>query len=424
MRILIATDAFPPVCGGSGWSTYELARGLRSRGHTIEIVQPRPQAEHVAEPLKTTSYDGFDVTEFRFQASTLPFARNYDKSERLTARLSAYLADRLKERRHDLVHAQHVMTAPPAITAARKAGVPVVATVRDYWPVCYWSDLLYTRSGLGLCPECTVGNMTRCVRPRAGAAWPLALPMIPYMRANLARKQRTLADADAVIAVSRRIADDLRARATGLGAMRIETIPNPVNVRALRTLASTRPTTAAAPDGPYALYLGKIAPNKGTSYLLPAIEAADLDWPLIVAGDGPDRHQLEQEAAASGRDVRFVGWIDQGAAAGWLGHAAMLLFPSRGPESLSRVLLEASALGLPIAAMDTGGTRDIIEPGVTGLLSSSPEEFAEDVRTLRQDEALRGRLGVGARRKVESEFDADVVVARVERLYMELVGRP
>ncbi len=31
--------------------------------------------------------------------------------------------------------------------------------------------------------------MTRCIRPRAGAAWPLALPMIPYMRANLARKR-------------------------------------------------------------------------------------------------------------------------------------------------------------------------------------------------------------------------------------------
>src|SRR5205085_408397 len=42
MHILIATDAFPPVCGGSGWSSYELARGLRARGHRITVVQPRP----------------------------------------------------------------------------------------------------------------------------------------------------------------------------------------------------------------------------------------------------------------------------------------------------------------------------------------------------------------------------------------------
>jgi glycogen synthase len=423
MRILIATDAFPPMCGGSGWSTYELARGLRSRGHVVDIVQPRPQPSPVVQAIHDASYDGFTVTEFRFRASTLPFARNYHKSERLTAELSRYLAKRVQEEQHDLLHAQHVMTVPPAISAAKAAGIPVVATVRDYWPVCYWSDLLHTRTGLALCPECTVGNMTRCIRPRAGAAWPLALPMIPYMRANLGRKQRTLADADAVIAVSRRVAGDLRARAPGLRATRIEVIPNPVNVRRLQALASTRPMTINPPAGPYALYLGKIAPNKGTSFLVSVIERADLDWPLIVAGDGPDRHALEREAAASGRDVRVIGWIDRAAAAAWLAHASMLLFPSRGPESLSRVLIEASALGVPIAAMDTGGTRDIIDPGVTGLLSSSPEELADDVRTLRQDEALRARLGAAARRRVETEFDADAVVARVERLYMELARR-
>jgi glycosyltransferase involved in cell wall biosynthesis len=424
MKILIATDAFPPVCGGSGWSTYELARGLRARGHLVDIVQPRPQPSPVMQALTVTSYDGFNVTEFTFRASTLPFVRNYHKSERLTARLSAYLVQRVRAGQYDLVHAQHVMTVPPAIAAARKSDVPVIATVRDYWPVCYWSDLLHTRSGLALCPECTIGNMTRCIQPRAGAAWPLALPMIPYMRDNLARKQRTLADADAVIAVSRRIADDLRARAPELRATRIEVIPNPVNVGALRTLASRQPMTIGVPKGPYALYLGKIAPNKGTSFLVPAIERADLDWPLVVAGDGPDRSAVEQDAVKSGRDVRFTGWIDQAAAAQWLAHASMLVFPSRGPESLSRVLIEASALGVPIAAMDTGGTRDIIEPGVTGLLSSSPEGLAEDVRTLRCDRALRARLGAAARRRVEIEFDAEAVVGRVERLYSELLARP
>jgi glycogen(starch) synthase len=86
------------------------------------------------------------------------------------------------------------------------------------------------------------------------------------------------------------------------------------------------------------------------------------------------------------------------------------------------VLIEASALGVPIAAMDTGGTRDIIQPGVTGLLSSSPEGLSDDVRTLRRDDGLRARLGAAARRRVEHEFDADAVVARVERLYMDLLS--
>jgi glycogen(starch) synthase len=430
MRVLIPTDAFPPVCGGSGWSTYELARGLRARGHQIAIVQPVPgEREGVTE----VEYDGFTVRRFGTPAPGIPYLRNYYKSERLTRALGAYLTTLLQREHHELVHAQHVMTTMAGIEAAARAGVPSVATVRDYWPVCYWSDLLHTSSGLDLCPACTPGNMSLCIRPRAGVLWPLALPMIPYMRANLARKRTGLARAGAVIAVSSRIAADLRARAPELAHTRMEIIPNPVNVTALRAAAENggRSSAASAPrtsdlaprtSAPYALYLGKLAPNKGTSVLVDVITRADLPWKLVVAGDGPDRAALEREARASNRDVEFVGWVDKDAAARLLAGAAMLIFPSRGPESLSRVLLEASALGVPIAAMNTGGTEDIIEPDVTGLLSSSAEGLAADVRRLANDADLRARLGAAARRTIERDFDAPAVVERVERLYLELAG--
>jgi glycogen synthase len=322
-----------------------------------------------------------------------------------------------------------------AIDAAHAAHIPAVATVRDYWPVCYWSDLLHTRDGLALCPACTAGNMTLCIQPRAGALWPLALPMIPYMRANLAAKREGLARADAVIAVSHRIARDLVQRAPELARTRIDVIPNAVDVEALRTISArdTRLSAVAlakAEGGkrggtaePYAVYVGKLAPNKGTGYLVDIVRRADLDWPLIVAGDGPERAALERAAAASGRRIEFTGWVDKAEAAALLAGAAMLIFPSRGPESLSRVLLEASALGIPIAAMDTGGTRDIIDHDATGLLSTTPEGLATDVRRLRQDAALRQRLGDAARRKMAREFDAAAVVARVEHLYQDLVER-
>ena len=417
MRVLIPTDAFPPVCGGSGWSTYELARGLRTLGHEITIVQPR--ADAIVMPTET-EYDGFTVRQFPVGAPKIPYVRNYYKSERLTYVLGHYLADLLETDRYDVVHAQHVMTALPSISAAKPMGVPVVVTVRDYWPVCYWSDLLHTKDGLELCPECTVGNMTRCIRPRAGAAWPLALPLIPYMRANLTRKREGLARADAVVAVSHQIGRDLTQRAPELARTRVEIIPNPVNVAELRSAGAQPP---AELHGAYALYLGKLAPNKGTGYLIPAITKAQLDWPLVIVGDGPERPAIERAARRSGRRVEFHGWLPKDEAARWLAHASMLIFPSRGPESLSRVLIEASALGVPIAAMVTGGTRDIIEPDVTGLLSSSPEGLASDIRRLRHDDALRARIGAAARRRIEAEFDAPNVVARVERLYRELVTR-
>ncbi len=419
MKILIPTDAFPPNCGGSGWSAYELARGLRTLGHDVVIVQPRPGEP---EGTRLATYDGFEIRAFGAAAPDIPYVRNYFKSERLTRRLGAYLLNVIRREHIDIVHAQHVMTALPGIEAASRADVPVVVTVRDYWPVCYWSDLLHTRTGLALCPECSAGNMTRCIRPRAGPAWPLALPLIPYMRANLARKRQGLARADAIVAVSRRIAADLAERAPGLQSTRVEIIPNPVNVADLRARAASDGQPAEA--SPYALYLGKLAPNKGSRYLPEVVERAELDWTVIVAGEGPDREALEREAAESGRHFSFRGWVDQPTAARLLGRASMLIFPSRGPESLSRVLIEASALGIPIAAMDTGGTRDIIEPGVTGLLADSPEGLAEDVRRLRNDDDLRARLGAAARCLVEREFDAPVVVRRVERLYEELVRRP
>ena len=81
MNVLLVTDAFPPVCGGSGWSTYELARGLRARGHAVLVVQPRPGT---AETVRETSYDGFRVIEFGAPAPAIPYVRNYFKNERLT----------------------------------------------------------------------------------------------------------------------------------------------------------------------------------------------------------------------------------------------------------------------------------------------------------------------------------------------------
>ena len=417
MRVLLSTDAFPPICGGSGWSTYELARGLRARGHHVSIVRPIPGR---AESVREAAYDDFRVVEVGSPAPDIPYIRNYFKNERLFSRLEPFLVDTIRRERIDVIHAQHVLTCVPSVGAASRTGIPSVCTVRDYWPVCYWSDLLHTRDEAALCPECTAAGMRQCIRPRAGSLWPLAVPLIPYMRGNLARKRTGLSGATAIVAVSSAMAADLRARAPELAGANIVTIPNPVNIADLRRRA------AAADPGietPYALYVGKLAPNKGTSHLMQVIERAGLDWPLVIAGDGPDRAALAAAAQESSRDVRFLGWQDQHRVAALQANAAMLIFPSRGPESLSRVLIEASALGVPIAAMNTGGTADIVVHLETGLLSGTPEELASHVRQLRADSDLRARLGRAAKKRAEAHFDAPAVVARVEALYRQIAGR-
>ena len=416
LRILVATDAFPPICGGSGWSTWELVRGLTALGHHVEVVKTEIGK---APGVYDGRYQGVRVTTFRGQAPDLPLVRNVIKNERLWTKTAEYLLqERLRKDPFDVIHAQHVMTTVPSIRAGRASGTPVVATVRDYWPVCYWSDLIYDPQAAHLCPGCSVKMMTQCVLPRAGAASIAAWPVIPYMRANLRTKRRTLAQASAVIAVSSAIARDLIVRAPELSGTPMFTIPNPVDMTALDEahLRSPRPMA-----DPYVLYAGKLAVNKGVQFLLPAFASAKLALPLVVVGDGPMRGTLEAEARARKIDLRVLGWLDRDQVWAWMRHARLLAFPSYGPESLSRVLIEAAALGVPIAAMDTGGTRDIIQPEVTGLLARDVGGFARDLARLDHDERLRAAVSWAARADVHTRFSAASVVQRVEQVYRGLL---
>lgn len=415
LSVLLVTDAFPPICGGSGWSTFELARGLVARGHHVEVVKTEAQRR---SGIFETTVEGLRVTLFCRRATNMPFLRNVQKNERFWSALEKYLTPRLRAGTYDIIHGQHTMSAVPAIAAGRAAGVPSVATVRDYWPVCYWADLIYDPEQSSLCPECTMTMMTKCVKPRAGVAAAAAWPLIPYMRANLLAKRTSLARAGAIIAPSHQIAKDLAQRAPEIAGTPLYTIPNPVDMMTLDDafVAAARPT-----QEPYALYAGKLATNKGVQYLIRAYADAGIPWPLVIVGDGPLRESIEREARERSVKVGFTGWLPRDQSLAWMRHASILAFPSYGPESLSRVLIEASALGVAIAAMDTGGTRDIIHPNITGLLSSDPAGFSADLRRLYEDERLRASLGAQARAHSRATFAAASVVERIEHVYRGLL---
>jgi glycosyltransferase involved in cell wall biosynthesis len=90
---------------------------------------------------------------------------------------------------------------------------------------------------------------------------------------------------------------------------------------------------------------------------------------------------------------------------------------------LSRVLLEAAALGVPIAAMETGGTSDIVRHEETGLLSKTPDGLSRDLARLVAEPALAARLGAAARAHAEHTFDQSAVIDRTVALYTDLVTR-
>src|SRR5215204_1921909 len=79
MRLLYITDVFPPHCGGSGWSVYFFARGLRELGHQVDIV---------ALDGSPREYDGFEVRTFPLKRSLAPFFATWDREVRQLPQLA------------------------------------------------------------------------------------------------------------------------------------------------------------------------------------------------------------------------------------------------------------------------------------------------------------------------------------------------
>ncbi len=417
MRVLLAADVFPPRCGGAGWSSYHLARALVRRGHEVLAIVPRQGGRPGVERL----YGDIPVREFAYRAPPLPLLRNAFRNELLWPRLGRYLERLARAGPFDLIHAQHSLTIPAAVRAGRAAGVPVVGTVRDYWPLCYRSTML--GAGDTPCERCTLVGMVRCLGGRAPWA-PLLALAYPYMRGNVRRKARALAQAGAVIAVSRHVAGRLAAI---VAPERLHVLPNLVDMEEVAAIVSQGPATPL--PGPFLLFVGKVEANKGVLELAAALERAagqlplPQRLPLLVAGEGARRGWLEERLAAAGWPAIFLRWADHDEVLRLLARTELLLFPSRWGEPLSRVLLEACACGAPILAMATGGTPEMLTDGVSGaLVPPEADAFAARLLALLCDPAERRRLGRGARQVASERFAAAVVAGQVEEMYRSLLS--
>ncbi len=421
MNLAIISDVFPPKCGGSGWSSFFLARALQARGHSLQVVVPREietaHGPHRAEFFtQEREYEGLPITEFCYPAWHVPFARNYSRNERLWPRLADWLELFLRQKNIELAHAQHYLTIPATVMACQRLNVPSVATLRDYWPTCYWTTRL---SGERVCPGCTELNRLKCLVGNQGVAGVAAAPVSIYMAANVQRKQKWLAQADQTLAVSSYIAANL---AASIAPTRLKVLPNFIDPAHLQSLAIQPPKTQAAVR-PYLLYVGKLEVNKGARLLLEVLKTARPDLPLLVAGDGALRSEIEREAKIHNLNLQILGWTDHDEVLRLMAHSQVLLFPSLWPEPLSRVLLEAIGVGAVVLALDTGGTGDIILHNQTGLLSHSGLEMANQLTSILQPaQALqRQRLSQTAREYAKQKFSEEIVVTQVEQLYAELI---
>jgi glycosyltransferase involved in cell wall biosynthesis len=389
MNVLLTTDSFPPGGAGSGRSTAALARALSRRGHRVRVVVSRRETTGLRE------MDGIEVVEAPIPAPRLGNSRERERA------FAVGIARAAGEEAWDLAHAQHWLSA--AATRRALPRLPSVVTVRDYWPLCIWSTML---SGAEQCPGCSYGRRVACVsrhRPMLRAVSPL-LP--PFVGRELSKRMRLLERAEAVIAVSRHVAESIPLPG-------IATVPNLLPPR------GPDPPRPAGVPGSYVLFAGKLEWGKAPDLLLPILEYARADVPLLIAGTG----SLEASLRARGGDVRFLGWVEEERLRALVRHADCLLFPSRWQEPLSRVLLDALSVGAVIVAEPTGGTAEVVVHGESGLLGRGAEELGRALRRVLDDSVLSGRLREGARLRADSVFSEEAVMPRIESLYRS-VAKP
>ena len=306
-------------------------------------------------------------------------------------RNAARLADVIRERRVDIVHARSRAPAWSAWLAARRTGVHFVTT----YHAPYGEDF-------------------------------------PGKR----RYNAVMAKGEIVIAISHFIAGIIAAR-HGVAAERIRVIPrgvdpamfDPARVSTDRKVKLSR--AWRVPDGqPTIMLPGRLTRWKGQTVLIEALALMDnREACVVLVGGDQGRTKFTAELVAQaerlgvGQRVRLVGHCDDMAAA--LTLSDVVVNPSIAPEGFGRVVIEAQAMGRVVIGTDHGGAVETIEHGVTGF-RVKPDDAAALATGL--DAALamsaeaRAAMGAAARASVQAKYTTAMMQAATINVYRDVLG--
>jgi glycosyltransferase involved in cell wall biosynthesis len=181
---------------------------------------------------------------------------------------------------------------------------------------------------------------------------------------------------------------------------------------------------------PRAIFVGRLAPEKGLDTLIAAWPQVISRFPaaqLVLAGEGREQAALHNQAGAfgltigPGQCVEFAGVVESPTLA--LRQADLFVLPSR-EEGMSIALLEAMALGIPIVASLIPGNQRLIEDRVHGRLipPNDPAALARTIIEQCEDLADATELGLAARARVKREFSIQTVVRQHLALFHDLLA--
>jgi glycosyltransferase involved in cell wall biosynthesis len=340
MRIAFVTETWLPSTDGVVTRITSTVRELRAAGHDVLVVAPGPaEPDYAGATVRSVPTVGFRWI-YGGKRWGLPLPR---------------VGRRLREFQPDVVHVVNpVLLGIVAVVASRRAGIPLVASYHTN--VAKYAA--YYRLGW-----------------LAGVIWWLLRRLHGAAAVNLATSLSTC--------------EELAAQ----GIERIRLWPRGVDLDLFAPCGH-----APSAERPVALYVGRLAAEKGLD-LLSSLAGPDTGVRLVIVGDGPARSELAARFPAPA--VTFTGVLHGEDLAAAYRSADVFVFPST-TETLGLVMIEALASGLPVIAVDSPASREILANCPAGRLF--PPELADKlpelVREVR-DENVAGDLTALARREAE-----------------------
>jgi len=367
VRVLIVSGIWPPDVGGPASHAPDVAQFLHDRGHEVEVVTTAdaPPAEEAYRVMAVPRRHRVGVRHYRGAALVHHRARKADVVY-TTGMFGRSAFGATLARKPYVVK----LTADPAFERSRRRGL-VGGDVEDF-----------QRGGGG-----PVGFVLRRARDAE-------LKRAAYIFCPSAYLRRLVL-------------------AWGIPPERVSVLPNPVpSVPDLPDREELRRTFGL--NGATLVFAGRLTAQKSLGRALESVAAAE-GVGLVIAGDGPDREDLERRAQELGLGdrVRFLGRQPRRRIVE-LFRAADAAILSSSWENFPHTVVEALAVGTPVLAMEAGGVGEVVRDGENGLLVPAGDgaQLAEAVRRYFADDALRERLRAAAA--------ASVAAFAPERVFGEL----
>lgn len=389
-RVVMVSDVYFPRVNGVSTSIQTFARLLKAEGIDLHLVAPDyGNADNNRQD--SSNPDEAWITRVPARKVWLDPEDRAMHWHRLRDTLKTAVAGA------DLVHVQTPFLAHYAgLRAARSAGLPVICTYHTFFEE-------YLFHYLPFLPRERLRALARYVsRQQCNALDAVIVP-------SQAMRQR-LGDYG--------ITTPLEILPTGI----------PLERFAQGDGAAFRQRYGIAPARPVVLYVGRVAHEKNIGFLIEVMQAVARQLPqalLLIAGEGPAGHHLQQQVATAGlqQQVQFIGYLERTSELPACYAAAdVFAFASR-TETQGLVLLEAMAMGKPVVALSAMGTADILTPESGAVVpQDNVDDFAAKLAALLADPARQQVLGQQAHAWALQWSDR-AMAARLAAFYRQQIDR-